>query len=658
MSKIIKSFHLHVSRLHRHLRRWTLLLLKSHRSRRLISLTLAILVLLLWSTVHYPPKTAGESPLSPLKWLIIFGMGIIILTSSYSSLLSAAKRALLLYQKKRSERPSQIPYRQLKSLGLLILTPLLTILSLLIIDLIAMALLIPPTRLYSGPYQYLTTLYFGAFAVLGFSVSAYVASVRHRKLKTSERRFEYTQEQDREEAIDKRFLEGIKLLSDNNESVRVGGIYILWEIVKDAIHALPYLDDPRRYGYIYYRKEKHRPIVPYRTDRPERVDEKVQQRLKELYLEHNPANQAEIKAYKKAFSLHEQILNILSGHLRTRTTSEDYLMDYYPSIAKRRFNRSFTERYGETPHLISSRRESPSSEIALLFHLLTRRDDSSSITLVRALNFKLDFSKAILKGVDGDRADLSYANLHRVDFTNALLNYVSFDHADCRHTNFERSTLNISTFLMTDCKDASFINAQLNSTIFKFTNCIGADFTNLLRKVRFYGVTMQNTRFSYSDFMEERITFEGINGLPGVANCTSLEGKAVISLIDDEKSILIHPNKSDELASDPELYAIYQRTLLKEGWRISIHEAYFALLTLRRTGKTLYLGETYRGYRSLELIQTREQLQVFYRKLTDVDYSISKLYSSLTEEEQRQAKAMFTDFDDLRITLTEKEKPE
>src|SRR5699024_9344653 len=168
-------------------------------------------------------------------------------------------------------------------------------------------------------------------------------------------------------------LEGIKLLGDKNESVRLGGIYILWEIVKDAVKALPYLDS--KYYNVYFHRYKDYPIVPYITSRPLPPPEiKGQRKLKELYFQTNPADLAQIKAYQKAFSLHEHVLSILCGHIRTLTNTEEYLLTYYPSIAKSRFPRAYAERYDDASRVIRQREEEPGNEIQILYRLLSKKE--------------------------------------------------------------------------------------------------------------------------------------------------------------------------------------------------------------------------------------------------------------------------------------------
>ncbi len=624
------------------------LLIKNRQRRRITAIFVALIPLTLWFTIH----TQGALSFSPLQTLGITLFALFVLASTYNALLTTLRRAAIFIDK-NPDNPyvNRMPPRQVRVLLLTILIPIMVIISLLMIDLIAMIFQVPPAGLYDGDYQFLTSLYFGTFAVLGFSVSAYVASVRHRSLRTSEKRLEYTQQKDREMEVDKRFLEGIKLLGDQNESVRLGGIYILWEIVKDAVKALPYLEEKE--GFVYFYKYKDYPITPYLVTRPKVEEERSQKRLRERYLKKNPADLAQIKAYKKAYSLHGQILSILCGHIRTLTNSENYLLDYYPSIAKEKFPKAYAERYGEALNLISEEAEEPSNEIAILFRLLSKREYSKEKTVVRSLNFKINLANAILKGIYGDQGDLSHANLRNVNFANARLNYVQFDYSNLQQANFNAATLNISTFTMSECRAASFIRAQISNSGFKFTNCIRADFSSLFDRVYFYGTTMQHTRFSYQDFMEDRIQFKGINGLPGFENCTSLESRAVIELVDkNNKIIKLHPNKIDRI-EDPKLLEKYQTLLQQPSWRIPIHEAEFAYSALRRTGDPIQPGETYSGYRSLEQIKTRDNLAVFCRKFREQHQNIRDLFESLTPKDQRLAQRMFTDFDHLEISEEE-----
>lgn len=630
---------------------WTL---KNRKNRRISSQVLALFPTTLWLTMHSPI----ENNISIWSILFTIPVAILIFSLLYNALLTSVRRFII-----HAQRSSTSPLiKRLSSRNSLFVMgtffiPMALILSLLFIDLISLIAQVPPSKLYDGEYTFLTSVYFGAFAVLGFSVSAYVASVRHRSLRQSEKQLEYTQQKDRESEVDRRMLEGIKLLGDKNESVRLGGIYILWEIVRDAVKALPYLDT--RYYNVYYFKYKDNPITPFLTSKPLPTYEiKGQSALKEIYFKQNPADLAQVKAYHKAFSLHEQVLSILCGHIRTLTNSEEYLLTYYPSLAKRRFSRAYADRYDDDSRVIRANQEEPGNEIAILFRLLSKKEYSQEKTLVRSLNFKMNLASSILKGVYSDHADLTYTNLRNVNFTYARLNYVAFDYSNCFDTNFNYSTLNISSFTMTDLTDSSFKGAQITNTSFKYANCIRADFTNIFHKASFYGTTMLHTRFSLNDFMQDKIEFLGINGLPGFENATSLEKEAIIELVsevdpnqeesDALKPIYINPNNLEALQEHAGLYEKYIELLESPNWRIPITEAKQAHETLMRSGIDQQPGETYSGHRSLEQIKTRDNLAVFHRMFKERHRNYQAFYESLSKKERKLVTKMFTDFDQLK----------
>lgn len=641
LQKIVQNLSVQMEIIKATVQRLGIWIVKNKRNRRISARCIASIPVLLWLMIHSPARS--NIPL--LSLMIIVPLAYMIFNMLYGALLTSAKGGYVHVRKTRhSAMATRFTSRQTMTILVTISGPMILILSLLLIDLIAFIAQVPPARLYSGEYTYLTSLYFGAFAVLGFSVSAYVASVRHRSLRNSEKRLEYTQQKDREGEVDKRVIEGVKLLGDGNESVRLGGIYILWEIVKDAVKSLPYLD-PRNY-MVYYHRYKDDPIIPYISKKTLTPSElKGQKKLKELYLKQNPADLAQINAYKKAFSLHEQILSILCGHIRTRTNSEEYLLSFHPSLAKSRFPRAYAERYDEVSRFILDNEEEPSNEIAILFRLLSKLEHANSKTLVRALSFKMNLASSVLKGIYSDQADLSYANLRNVNFTNAKLNYATFDYSNCYMTIFDSAILNISSFTMSDCIAASFKHAQISNTTFKFTNCIRADFSHIFEKVSFYGTTMLRTRFSYGDFVDLKIKFQGINGLPGFANSTSLEQESIIELTKGDEIIDINPNNLDFLEKYPELEAPYCELLKEPQWRVSINEAKQVHETLMRSGRNLQPGETYSGYRSLEQIKTRDNLVIFHRMFKEHKRNIQSFYDSLEDKDKALVVKMFSDFD-------------
>lgn len=626
---------------------WTL---KSRKNRRISSQLLALFPTGLWLAIHSPIKNS----ISLWSILITMPIAFFVFSMLYNALLTSIRR-FIIHAHKSSTSPLIKRLSSKHSLFVMatFLTPMMLILSLLFIDLISLIAQVPPSKLYDGEYTFLTSIYFGAFAVLGFSVSAYVASVRHRSLRQSEKHLEYTQQKDRESEVDRRMLEGIKLLGDKNESVRLGGIYILWEIIKDAVKALPYLDT--RHYNVYYFRYKDNPIIPYLTSKPLPANElKGQNALKALYLKQNSTDLAQVKAYQKAFSLHEQVLSILCGHIRTLTNSEEYLLTYYPSLAKARFSLAYAQRYDDDSRVIRASQEEPGNEIAILFRLLSKKEYSRDKPLVRALNFKMNLASSILKGVYSDHADLTNANLRNVNFTYARLNYVIFDYSNCFDTNFNHATLNISSFTMTDLTDSSFVGAQITNTSFKYANCIRANFTHIFHKAYFYGTTMLHTQFSFDDFMKGKAEFVGINGLPGFENATSLEKEAVIELIKDDaegtdnSKIYINPYNTEPLKAIPGLYEKYDELLQKPNWRIPIIEAKQAHETLMRSGIDQQPGETYSGHRSLEQIKTRDNLAVFHRMFKERNQNHQAFYESLSEKEKKLVTRMFVDFDQLK----------
>ncbi|MHC5224963.1 pentapeptide repeat-containing protein [Ignatzschineria sp. LJL83] len=620
-------------------------MLQNRRTRRLSAQLLALIPTVLWLAIHSPITNS----ISFLSLVFAIPIAYFIFTMLYVALLSFIKRTLVYRKRTRNISPiyKRLTTKQSLFVMAILAVPMLLILSLLFIDLISLVAQVPPSKLYGGEYTFLTSLYFGAFVVLGFGVSAYVASVRHRSLRQSEKRLEYTQQKDRESEVDRRMLEGIKLLGDKNESVRLGGIYILWEIVKDASKALPYLD--QRHYNVYFHRYKDHPIIPYRTSKPlPPAEMKGQKHLRELYLKSNRTDLAQIKAYHKAFSLHEQVLSILCGHIRTLTNSEEYLLTYYPSLAISRFSKAYAERYDDDSKVIRPHEEEPGNEIQILFRLLSKKEYSQDKTLVRALNFKMNLASAILKGAYSDHADLSDANLRNVNFSYAQANYATFDNSSCIHANFDNATLNISSFTMTDCTSASFRNAQITNTSFKYANCIRAKFNNIFHRASFYGTTMLHTKFSYEDFINNRIEFAGINGLPGFANSSSLEQEAIIELNKDEETIYINPSHLEAIEADPVLYQKYLELIEQPTWRIPIVEAKLAHETLMRSGSNQQPGEAYHGHRTLEQIKTRDNLAVFHRMFKEKNRNSPAFYESLSDKEKDLVTKMFSDFDLLK----------
>ncbi len=94
----------------------------------------------------------------------------------------------------------------------------------------------------------LTKIYIGAFAILGFGVTTFVAWTRQKTLEVSQRQLERTGEQlafnqeqfehqrEREaiEEVEAKFRQGVEFLGNEDDTIKLGGVYILWELVERA----------------------------------------------------------------------------------------------------------------------------------------------------------------------------------------------------------------------------------------------------------------------------------------------------------------------------------------------------------------------------------------------------------------------------------------
>lgn len=317
----------------------------------------------------------------------------------------------------------------------------------------------------------LFNVYAGTLGLIAFCATAFVAYVRFAGYLQAQKQFDFSQKQFYEtqiqklnEEIEKRFQEGIKLLGNDNESVRLGGIYILWEIIKDAAKAIPYLE------------AKHDAHI-----RNFKNFDKI-----------NENNEAEINGYKKAYTLHKQILDILCAHVRTTTNSKEYLFEYYPSIAKERFPRQFKEVFEESEdNNLKKIDEKPSNEIQTLLNLLLKtpieiqlidhnmRDDAERDSIcTRILGFELNFDYSIFKGADFSKAHFERFSCLYVDFRNTNCMQAHFEGANCQHAYFNNANCCQAYFNDANCMYAYFKGVDSNFVFasFKNANCMLANF--------------------------------------------------------------------------------------------------------------------------------------------------------------------------------------
>ena len=266
---------------------------------------------------------------------------------------------------------------------------------------------------------------------IGTFVAIYIAIIRTRSLKTSQDQFNYIKIQDINKSIENRFQEGVKLLGSDKESVRLGGIYLLWQIVEDAANE------------------------PSQDDKNEQINRQL---------------------YEQSFSLHKQILNTLCSHVVTLTNSEEYQKKHYPSL----FNEN-TKITGDT--------ERPSNEIQTLLNLLGGKDISDTAkNPVRILNFRLDFNRAILIGAHCSRLDFYGASLYRCNFEKADCFEAIFESADCRYVNFKGANCSNANFKKTALDETTF---SANPWIFSKANFTGS-IHMIIKDICWFGLGAQS----------------------------------------------------------------------------------------------------------------------------------------------------------------------
>lgn len=508
--------------------------------------------------------------------------------------------------------------------------------------------------------DFLFDLYKGTLAILVLSVSFYVASTRHKTLLHAEKQFEFAQEQFQDtqiqnlyEDIETRFQEGVKLFGSDKESARLGGIFVLWDIVKDAVKALPYLDNEHIYYYEYEHKGIKK-IAPYRLKEPDNTIDLIKQnQLKEQYIKVNKASNTEQSAYKKSFSLHEQILSLLCGHIRTQTNDEIYLKQYYPSLYKVKYSKQFKEVFGEKiPFIIED--EKPSNEIQTLLDLLIKIPnamfDSKTIYPTdkyripnHALDFQLNFSDAILVGANCtaghfEDADCTKTNFQYADCSSAYFHYAYcanafFDNAYCESTHFKSAQCTTTRFIKANCSNANFEQANCSDARFEKAICIKTHFeTAHCINTHFEGATLLDT--SFSPALIKSTIFDGINadlGEKGMLIHPSDHKSLSIILIDGQHKMFVTPDNCADLAQKLSCPSL----TMKFPWRISITEVKHFLavgVLTKRHGQT-------------DTKKTKKQLENFLVTYEKSENSKTLFFSSLTDAEKILALYYLNDFD-------------
>ena len=595
----------------------------------------SIFILWIWNGLHINPELLIEDCYNNIfctmenysfyaifiSWFLL----LIFLAVSCYTLLAHSSDFFETTNKNFSKLPEKIFLK--KSLLLLSVMPIiitLIIIGLLIIDLTIIFSTFDLEKIYQNiqTKEFLIKLYAVGLGVIVFGVQLYVAYVRGMALKISQDQFNLTQIQKTNEEIDKRFQEGINLLGNDNESVRLGGIYVLWEIVKEAVKALPHLET------------KNDEVYP---EKPE------------------------IIAHKKCHSLHTQILDILCAHIRTQTNSEGYLRQHYRSIYEALYPKQFKEYYGDNISSNERPHEKPSNEIQTLINLLTKSksNDKNSIPNY-ALGFTLNFEKAILGGADCqgahfEGANCSYGHLEGADcryahFEGANCSYGHLEGTDCRYAHFEGADCSSAHFEGANCSYGHLEGTDCSNTQFKGIECVYAYFRRAIcRNTNFEGANCYSAYFEgamilgtiFSANKIKYCTFDSIN------SCLGKLGKYELLDYNDASIILVDikhekSSRKESVTNENKVrlaeYCECSSLKMDTPWRISIHKVEQYVDLRINTCHTFYPCHNYTG-------QIKNHLAAFQTAYEAHNNDKDQFFASLSPENQKWARYYLNDFD-------------
>lgn len=536
---------------------------------------------------------------------------------------------------------------------------------------------------YMDMKSFLFKLYAGVLLLIAFITTAFTSYARYLALKKSQEHFEHIQKQFKHiqeqftdaldqkpiEEVERRFQKGINLLGNDQESVRLGGIYILWGIVKDALEALPYLEVKK--------------------------------------------NTPKVESFKKAYSLRSQIVNILCTHIRSRTNEKSYLKQYYPSLYAKRYPKAFVEDFGDVGQFnyLKPEDEKPSNEIQTVLSLLTKTNVCKTLDLSRnTLNLvyailkgascqAANFEGAYCRGVDFQNANLQQANFQKANlknahfqkavcsdayfdnanlensnfkdafcenssFRDAFCGNSHFENAICENAHFEKALCNGSFFSGANCSSAHFEGANCRQAHFEKANCSGAHFTSACCNnasfegancinghfekadyvyARFGGAKLSETYFTLDENSLESYVFDGINaklGSPG--DFFGEIRKPAIIFLDKNSNEL--PLLEKDVNKWLKRFACLGLSM-KNSWRISIHRVKYFL--------DLNISTKIEDFPEFDLLDAKtsniiEMLQVKYKSIQDSmpeEFDAGVFWNMLSDEEKFLAKKYLSDFD-------------
>ena len=631
-----------------------------------IAFIMPLFILWIWKGLHDNSELL-IGYISCISYIFLF----IFLAASCYAFIGYSLNFFKSGDQKYSKSPDKILKLSLLLLSLIPIIITLIIFGLLIIDLTIIFSTFDLEKIYQNTQtkEFLIKLYAVGLGVVVFGVQLYAAYVRGMALKQAnetfkffqkqftftQRQFNYTQIQKNNEDIDKRFQEGIKLLGNDNESIRSAGIYILWDIVKEAVNALPYLE------------KKHNGDVKlfcFFKDEEFKDDMDIN-------------NYIEISTYKKNHSLHTQILDILCAYVRTQTNSEEYLRQYSPSIYQVRYPKQFKEsfwikwrKYFLLPKdEKSSEDEKPSNEIQTLIDLLTKKD-SNGENLVQRLGFILNFNKAVLNGIS--------------------LTYHCFDKSLCEETSFKGATIYWTDFISAYLKEAIFDDAKefycndfsgsicfktrfkkidtILQTNFMLSDCREANFTDTkFMQVKFHGAKFYKTKFSLKKYDNSGVTnaldFSGVNAkYLGYSSDLFSEESDSIRRSDGEPAIVFinHEGEENPLTQD-NINEMNNKLFINQPnfsqingkqWRIKIRDFETIMKPNILTKETLLIFDSSSEALGIK-IENLKRLYCLY-KSKEINSDHQKLFNSCNYEDKRLLIAHFEDFDDFDMDSTSK----
>ncbi len=344
--------------------------------------------------------------------------------------------------------------------------------------------------------------------------------------------------QNEEARLDTRFKDAVMLLGNEDPSVRIGGLYSLFEIAKS--------------------ESKHmRENSNYHSSYPKIIVEIIcgfirnqSQKDYEKYLQKTQNNK------QKPYKIKDDIQKALNILFLNHQNMNNYLI--IKEGIKKQYNQKIITKKQYMQEILSYQQKFRN----IIFHDAPNSSFDLSNAKLQYANlyngyfyfanfFNIDLQGANLNDASLEFTNLDNANLQNATFYDANLQNTILKNANLQNSKLSDAYLENANFVNANLRNAELYNAQLQNASFTDANLQGANFTNAcLQNTTFYDAQLQHTRFDNAD-----LQYAWLNNanLQGASLYKANLKNTVLNNANFQKAILNEANLQDAILDNTSL---------------------------------------------------------------------------------------------------------